>query len=80
MTPTAEALRLRIANRIREVMKRRNVGPAWLAEESGVSRGHLYGILNGKASATCDTLAKLADALQVDAVAFLRPYRKPPAE
>lgn len=51
-----------------------------LSQDSGVSRAHVYGIANGRTSATTDTLAKLADALQVDAVVFLRPIRKPPAE
>ncbi|MEX1368116.1 MAG: helix-turn-helix transcriptional regulator [Nannocystaceae bacterium] len=80
MTPSAEALRVRIGERIRQTMERRQMSFTELSQDSGVSRAHVYGIANGRTSATTDTLAKLADALQVDAVVFLRPIRKPPAE
>ena len=75
-TVDPDELRARISGRLRELMLRRKVTYTSLAKEAGVSRTHVYKILNGQTSPTGDVLAKLARALAVDPVAFLRPYRK----
>ena len=75
-----EELRARIAARIRETAKRRRMPIYRLADDAGVSRGHVWAILRGEKSLTCDVLAKLAATLDVDPSALVRPYRgKPPA-
>lgn len=75
-----EELRARIGERIRGLAKLRRLTFTDIAREAGVSRAHLYGIVNGRTSATSDTLAKIATALGVDPVALVRPYRKPRGE
>lgn len=75
-TVDPDELRVRISSRLRELMTRRGVTYTELAQESGVSRTHVYKILNGKTSPTGDVMAKLASALGVDPVALMRPYRK----
>lgn len=75
-TVEPEELRARIGQRIRDQTKRRNLTFTDVAREAGVSRAHLYGIVNGRTSATSDTLAKIATALGVDPVTLVRPYRK----
>lgn len=72
-----ELLRARISARLTELMARRRLTYTELALASGVSRTHIYKILNGKTSPTGDVMAKLAAALEVDPVALVRPYRKP---
>ena len=73
--PAPEELRARIAQRVREQAKRRHVSLDRLAKEAGISRTALYNITSGRAAVTVDLLAKLGVALDVDPVAFLRPYR-----
>ena len=53
---------------------------AELAATSGVSRAHVYKVMTGRTAPSSDVLARLADALEVDPVALVRPYRKPPVE
>lgn len=75
-----EELRVRIAARIRETAKRRRMPLYRLADDAGVSRAHVWAILRGEKSPTCDVLAKLAATLDVDPSALVRPYRdKPPS-
>lgn len=46
-----------------------------------MSRGHIWAILRGEKSPTCDVLAKLAVAMDVDPSVLVRPYRaKKPTE
>jgi len=75
-----DELRARIAARIRETAKRRRMPLYVVADEAGVSRSHLWGILRGEKSPTGDVLAKLAGAMDVDPSVLVKPYRgKSPA-
>ncbi|MCA9705434.1 MAG: helix-turn-helix transcriptional regulator [Myxococcales bacterium] len=81
MPVTPEEVRARIGARIREHAKRRGLSVTELARNAGVSRAHLYGILDGRTAPTSDTLTKLANALGTDPGVLVRPYRgKPPAD
>lgn len=71
-----EALRARIASRIREIAKRRKLPLSRLADQAEVSRAHLWEVLAGRRAPTSDILSRLATALSVDPVALVRPYRK----
>lgn len=77
-TVSPEALRLRIAARIRETATRRRIPIYRLADNAGVSRAHVWAILRAEKSLTGDVLAKLAAALDVDPSVLVRPYRKKP--
>jgi transcriptional regulator with XRE-family HTH domain len=72
-----EALRARVAARIRELAKRRKLRLIDLADQAGVSRGYLWAILGGESSATLDYLCRLARVLQVDPLELVRPLRTP---
>ena len=64
MTP--EALRAVVAANIRRLAEARGLTVPVLADLAGLSRGAFYRVLNAEASATTDTLAKVADALGVE--------------
>lgn len=70
-----DEIRARVAGRIREIAARRTMTLTTLAERAGVSRSHLYTVLDGERSATTDLLTKLASALRVDPIELMRPLR-----
>lgn len=72
----AEQLRARIAMRIREIATRRHLPISHLADQSGVSRAHLWAVLGGRRAPTSDVLSKLAHVLGVDPHELMRPSRK----
>ncbi|MEM7151326.1 MAG: helix-turn-helix transcriptional regulator [Myxococcota bacterium] len=72
-----DQIRARVAGRIREIAGRKKVTLTALAEGAGISRSHLYAVLDGERAATTDVLTKLAVALRIDPVEFMRPERKP---
>ncbi|MCA9652231.1 MAG: helix-turn-helix transcriptional regulator [Myxococcales bacterium] len=74
-----DALRARVAERIRELAKRRGIPISHLADRSKVSRAHLWAVLGGRRAPTTDVLARLALVLQVDPHQLIRPPRKPKA-
>lgn len=57
--------RERIGKRIAELRAEKGISQAKLAEMSGVGYGHIARIELGRYSVGVDTLAKLADALDV---------------
>ena len=59
------ALRAVVAANIRRLATSRGITIPVLADLAGLSRGAFYRVLNEEASATTDTLAKVADALGV---------------
>jgi transcriptional regulator with XRE-family HTH domain len=73
---TPDEVRARIGARIRELLERRRMTIAQLAEVSGVSRAHVYKVMTGRTSPTSDVLTRLGVALRVDPAALLRSYRK----
>jgi len=73
-----DEIRARVAGRIREIAARRKLTLTALAEQAGVSRSHLYTVLDGERSATTDLLTKLATALRVDPLELMRPARSKP--
>ena len=64
-TPAAMRLRRAVAARVRELAEKRGVSLVKLADFAGLSNAHLGRLLAAEQSATLDTLAKLADALDV---------------
>ncbi|MCA9707433.1 MAG: helix-turn-helix transcriptional regulator [Myxococcales bacterium] len=76
-TVEPEELRARVAQRIRELAKRKGLALTRLADEAEVSRAHLWTILNGESAASIDFLAKLAKVLAVDPDELVRRHRKP---
>jgi transcriptional regulator with XRE-family HTH domain len=58
-------LRVVIAANIRRFAARRKMTIPTLADLAGVARASLYRVLRSDASVTADTIAKLADALDV---------------
>ena len=76
-TVEPEELRARVAQRIRELAKRKGLPLTRLADEAEVSRAHLWTILNGESAVSIDFLAKLAKVLGVDPDELVRRYRKP---
>jgi len=70
-----DEIRARVADRIRELAAHRKMNLTALAEQAGISRSHLYAVLDGERSATTDLLTKLATALRVDPIELLRPTR-----
>lgn len=72
-----EQLRARVAQRIRDAAKRKGLPLTRLADDAGVSRAHLWTILNGDSGASIDFLAKLALVLNIDPDELVRRYRKP---
>lgn len=78
--PSRDELRARIAERVREQAARHRITLDRLAADAGVSRTALYNVTTGRGGVTIDTLLKLGQALDVDPVVFLRPYKdRPPA-
>lgn len=69
---TSEQLRLRLAVRIRELARRKGMGLGQLADAAGISRRSMWDYLSGKTSPTLESLAKLAQALEVDPQALIR--------
>jgi len=72
-----DELRARVAQRIREAAKHKGVALTRMADEAGVSRVHLWTILNGESAASLDFIAKIAMALNADPDELVRRYRKP---
>jgi transcriptional regulator with XRE-family HTH domain len=68
-----EALRARLAERIREACKARHLPLTRLAVDAGVSRNHLFAVLGCRKAPTVDYLARLAHVLEVDPSALLAP-------
>lgn len=79
-TPSLEEVRARVAARIREIATRKGLVLIHVADAAGVSRSQFWNVLRGDTAASLDVLTKIAGALNVDPVALVRPYRKPPAE
>lgn len=71
----SDQIRARVATRTRQLATRRKMTLTALAQEAGISRSHLYTVLDGERSATTDLLTKLASALGVDPVELMRPLR-----
>jgi len=69
----SEAIRARLATRIREACQARNIAVSRLPIEAGVSRNHLFAILAGRKAPTVDYLARLAQVLEVDPSALIGP-------
>lgn len=67
-----EALRAAVAANIRRLAEARGLTVPMLADLAGISRGAFYRVLNAEASATTDTLAKVAGALDVEPWTLLR--------
>lgn len=72
-----DEIRARVGARIRELAARRKLGLNQLADLAEVTHSLFYDVLGGKRAATTDTLTKLAIALRVEPMEFLRPPRKP---
>ncbi len=73
-----DALHEQLARRIRELAAANRLSANKLADFSGIGRGYLSDVLNGRKSPTLRILAKIAAALEVD-VRDLLPDRRPPA-
>lgn len=71
-----EEIRARVATRIRELAARRKLSLNGLADRAEVTHSLFYTVLAGERAATTDTLTKLAVALNVEPMEFLRPPRK----
>lgn len=76
------AVRKLIAERIDSLREERDVSVNWLADFSGLSRGHVSRVLSG-ANVSIETLAKLANALDTPLASLLKidepPRPGPPA-
>lgn len=70
---SADAIRARLASRIREACTSRNLSVSQLAAQAGVSRNHLFAILAGSKAPTVDYLARLAEVLELDPSALIGP-------
>lgn len=55
-----------VAERIKQLARRRKISQNVLADLAGVGRGQMSAILNAKQSPTLRTLKKIADAGEVD--------------
>lgn len=62
----AQAIRARLADRLREAMEVRGLTLFELAKRANVGRPHLYKVLDGATGASVDYLAKLATVLEID--------------
>lgn len=62
--------RTTIGERIKVVMDAQKVSQNELERRTGIDRGHISRIINGKVSPTLDTIKRLADALEVPESAF----------
>jgi transcriptional regulator with XRE-family HTH domain len=72
-----EELRGRLAQRIREVAKRKGITLTDLADRAGVSQAGFWLAMGGKSGPSIDFVAKVAMALDVDPSVLVRPSRKP---
>ncbi|MEX1362562.1 MAG: helix-turn-helix transcriptional regulator, partial [Nannocystaceae bacterium] len=70
-------LRARVGERIREQAAKRGIALRQVAEQAGVSRGHLWNVLGGKSAASTDLLARIAKVLDVDPDVLVRRTRAP---
>ena len=57
--------------RIKEIMSKRNVTSAWLAEQVGISKVAVSNIVTGKSYPSLDTLKKIADVLNVSIIKLI---------
>lgn len=71
----SDAIRARLADRIREACKVRDLPVSGLAAAAGVSRNHLFAVLAGTKAPTIDYVARLARVLEVDPSALIGPSR-----
>lgn len=62
----SDAIRARLAERIREACDVQGLPIVRLADRAEVSRGYIWSVLRGKKAATIDYVAQLADALGYD--------------
>lgn len=69
----SDAIRARLADRVREACKVRGLPLSGLAAAAGVSRNHLFAVLAGTKAPTIDYLARLARVLEVDPSALIGP-------
>ncbi len=67
----ADEIRSRLATRLREAIELRGLSVLELATRAEVARPHLYGVLAGRAAASVDYIARLANVLDVDPGALL---------
>ena len=74
---TPEELRDRLAQRIRDVAKRKGVTLTVLADRAGVSQAGFWLAMSGKSGPSIDFVAKVAAALDVDPDELVKRYRKP---
>lgn len=72
-----EELRGRLAQRIREVAKRKGITLTELADRAGVSQASFWEAMSGRSGPSIDFVAKVAMALDVDPSALVKPERKP---
>lgn len=72
-----EELRGRLAQRIRDVAKRKGVTLTDLADQAGVSQAAFWEAMSGRSGPSIDFMAKVAMALDVDPGDLVRRYRKP---
>lgn len=68
-----------LARRIREVAKAKGLALSHLADRAGIARSYLWLLLDGESSATLETIQRLADVLDVEALELLRPATSQPA-
>ncbi len=74
---TSDEVRWRIARRIRELARAKQVPLTHLADRAGVSRGHLWNVLRGTKQPTIGWLVKIGNALDVDVADLLaRPAKR----
>ena len=57
--------------RINEIMSKRGVTSAWLAEKVGISKVAVSNIITGKSYPSLDTIKKIADALNVSIIKLI---------
>lgn len=62
-----------IAERIREVAEERDLPLSHLADLAGVSRAHLWRVLNVETACTVEWVAAIADVLEVEPYELLMP-------
>jgi transcriptional regulator with XRE-family HTH domain len=67
----SDAIRARLAARIREACEAQDLPIVRLADRAGVSRGYIWSVLRGDKGATIDYVAQLAEALGYDPGALL---------
>lgn len=66
-----------LAHNIRATARRRGIGLNSLADFAGVARSQLFAVLACRSSASLDWIARVADALEIEAWRLLRPPAKP---